>query len=311
VLVETLAVLGAGQCLVLSAKRKGYWVHLVAGGRAGVHAEASSSAWLKARDALDPGQVARLRRLGWADPTATREEVEAADEALDRSSNFSRDWHAPAPIGEVAALAVATLREVFGIRRPAQLEYTAFGPGPREILLPALGLDHLPLPDDEPEHDHRPELVEPENREELFQAVVDALRSHTDLDDVVVDEDGDIPLRYRGALIFLRVADDAPYVELFSPVLTGVEPSLELHQALNELTGHHRQVRFFVTGGIVYAALDLVADPFVPDHLTASLAVLGRLCDEVAHDLKQRFEGSTPFEEKPRRRSKRRKLRYN
>ncbi len=310
-LAEAISALAAGQCLVLSAKRRGYWVHLVAGGHAGVHAEASSSAWLNARDALDAAQVARLRQLGWADPAATREEVEAAEETLDRSSNFSRDWRAPAPLAEVAALSIATLREVYRIRRPGQLEYTAFGPGPKEILLPTLGIDHLPLPDEETEHAHRPELVQPESREELFQAVADALRSHTDLDEVVVDEDGDVPLRYGGALIFLRVADDAPYVELFSPVLTGVEPSLELYQALNELTGHQRQVGFYYAGGIVYAALDLVADPFVPDHLTAALAVLGRLCDDTAHELKQRFGGATAFEEKPRRKSKRRTTRYN
>ncbi len=307
---EAIAVLTPGQCLVLSAKRRGYWVHLVAGGHGGVHAEATSNAWLKARDILDEEKVARLRELGWAEPTATREEVEASDETLDRSSNFTRDWRGPAPLPEVAAVAVATLRDVYGMRRTNQLEYTAFGPGPKEILLPTLGLDNAPLPEETHEHDDE-QLVQPENREELRLAVTDALRSFTDLDEVSEDEDGDIPLRYGGALIFLRVAGDAPYVELFSPLLSGVEPSLELYKALNELTGHHRQIGFFFTGGIVFASLDLLADPFVPDHLGGALAVLGRLCDETGHDLQQRFGGSTAFEEAARQPGKRRKARYN
>jgi hypothetical protein len=306
-----LSVLDAGQCLVVSGKRRSSWVHLVVGAHGGVYAEAAANAWLKTRDTLDTTRLARLRELGWAEPAATREEVEESEETLDRSSNFSRNWGGPAPLAEVAALVTATLREVYGLRRPGQLEYTAFGPGPREILLPTLGIANAPLPDEESKHTHEPELVQPESREELFAAVIEALRSYTDLDDVAVDEDGDIPLRYGSAVIFLRVGDDAPYVELFSPVLKGVEPSLELYKALNDLTGHHRQVGFFTTGGAVYASLDLIADPFVPDHLGAALAVLGRLCDDTGHDLQHRFGGSTPFEQEPRKRSKRRKDRYN
>jgi|WetSurMetagenome_2_1015567.scaffolds.fasta_scaffold64525_2 hypothetical protein len=308
---EAISVLVPGQCLVLSAKRRGYWVHLVADGRGGLHAEASSNAWLKARDELDRAAVARLGALGWAPPTLTREEVEATDEGLEGSSNFTRFWPAPAPLVEAATLLTTTLREVYGIRRPGQLEYTAFGPGLKEILLPTLGLANAPLPDDDEDDEHGGELLQPENPEELLAAVVETLRSFSDLEEVVSDEDGDIPLRYGNTLIFVRVAADAPYVELFSPVARGVEPTLELLKALNDLTGHHRQVGFFISGDTVYASLDLVADPFVPDHVGASLAVLGELCDDVGPDLRQRFGGHAPLEPAPRKQAKRRRARYN
>ena len=308
---EAISVLAPGQCLVLSAKRRGYWVHLVAGGRGGLYAEASSNAWLKARDELDGTAIARLGALGWAPPTVTREEVEAADEALEGSSNYTRSWPAPAPLVEAAALLSATLREVYGIRRPGQLEYTAFDPDLKEILLPTLGLDNAPLPDDDDDDEHGGELLQPENQEELLAAVVETLRSFSDLEEVVSDEDGDIPLRYGNTLIFVRVGADAPYVELFSPVARGVEPTLELLKALNDLTGHHRQVAFFITSDTVYASLDLVADPFVPDHVGASLTVLGELCDDVGPDLRQRFGGHAPLDPAPHKQAKRRRSRYN
>ena len=322
-LAEALAVLGADQCLVVSSKRRGYFVQLVALGDDGVHAEAVSNEWLRPKQALDAARLALLRKLGWAAPTVTRAELEAAeDEDTDSErptgwSNFHRDWTGPAPLDAVAELAVRTLREVYGIRRPEQLEYMAFAPGPREILLPTLGIANLPLFEDEAEqeedddHVHEGELLRPENAEELLEAVVEALRSFTDLEDPTIDEDGDIPLRYGSALLILRADDEAPYVSLVSPLLTGVAPTPELHEALDELMRSHRQARFYVAARTVHAAVDLVADPFVPDHLGATLAVMGRLCDETGRELQQRFGGSTAFEEEPAARPRRRRIHYN
>jgi len=319
-LAEVLAVLDTDQCLVVSSKRRGYFVQLVSLGDDGVHAEAVSNEWLRPKQALDAAHTAKLRRLGWAAPTVTRAELEAAENADDEAcpsgwSNFHRDWGGPAPFDAVAALAVTTLREVYGIRKPEQLEYVAFAPGPREILLPTLGIGNLPLFEDDEEDDddhvHEGELLRPENADELREAVVEALRSFTDLEDPTVDEDGDIPLRYGSALLILRADRDAPYVSLLSPLLTGVAPSAELHEALDELMRSHNQVRFYVAARTVHAAVDLVADPFVPDHLGATLAVMGRLCDETGRDLQHRFGGSTAFEEQPAVKPRRRKMRYN
>jgi hypothetical protein len=304
-----LSVLSEGQCLVLSAKRRGAWVHMVIGEEGSVYAEAASNEWLKPREALDADALARLGELDWQAPTATREEVEAADEALYRTSNFSRGWRGPAPLEAIAEVATATLREVYGLRRPSQLEYTAFGPGLKEILLPTLGIDNAPLPDDDP--DHAQHFLEPESREELFDAVTEALQEYVDPAGIVVDEDGDIPLRMGKALIFLRVADDAPYVELFSPLVEGVESSPELYAAVNEIASRNRQVKAFLSGETVFAAIDLVADPFVPDHLSGALAVLGRLCEDVAPELLQRFGGRRPIDKAPARRTRRRRHRYN
>jgi hypothetical protein len=319
---EALAVLGEDQCLVLSSKRRGYFVQLVSLGADGVHAEAVSNSWLRPKHALDAGQIARLGKLGWAAPNVTRAQIDAAEDAdsdAERpvgSSNYFRDWEGPPPFSAIADLVMTTLREVYGIRKPEQLEYVAFAPGPREILLPTLGIGNLPLADEDEDdededHIHEGELLRPEDADELRDAVLEALKSFTDLADPSADEDGDIPLRYGSALLILRADSDAPFVGLDSPLLTGIAPSVELHEALADLMRSHRQVRFYIAARTVHAAVDLIADPFVPDHLGATLAVMGRLCDETGPELQHRFGGSTAFEEEPPARPKRRKVRYN
>jgi len=321
---EALAVLGADQCLVLSSKRRGYFVQLVVLPDGGVHAEAVSNEWLRPKYVLTPAQAARLRSLGWSAPTVTRAELEAAAAEDDAErpkgwSNHHLDLTGPAPFVAAATLAVTTLREVYGIRRPEQLEYVAFAPGPREILLPTLGIGKVPLFDEDDEEDdedeeghvHEGELLRPENADELRAAVLAALREFTDLEDPTVDDDGDIPLRYGSALIILRADEEAPYVTMVSPLLAGVTATAELHEALDELMRTNHQVRFFVAARTVHAALDLVADPFVPDHLGAALAAMGRLCDETGRDLQHRFGGTTAFEEAAATRPRRRKTRYN
>jgi len=311
----TLAALVDEQCLVLSGKRRSCFVQFLSLGDRGIHVEAASNEWLRRKEALDRAAMARMRALGWIAPTLTRRQVEALeedDETPAGCSNFSRDWAAPTPFAEIAASAITALREVYGLRRPGQLEYVAFAPGPREILLPTLGLDNLPLFDAEEDEDaHEPEVVTPESPAELQRAVVEALRSFTDLDEVEIDEDGDIPLRYGSALISLKVPDDAPFVELLAPVLLGVEPSPELYATLGELSRTHRQVKFYLFKSTVTATLELVADPFVPAHLAAALAVMGRVCDETGRDLQQRFGGRTAFETEPATRTRRRRIRYN
>ena len=320
---EALAVLSEDQCLILSAKRRGYFVQLVSLGEDGVHAEAVSNSWLRPKHVLDAGQMALLGRLGWAVPNVTRAQIDAAEEADDDeaerptgSSNFFRDWDGPAPFAAIAELVMTTLRDVYGIRRPEQLEYVAFAPGPREILLPTLGIANLPLDDGEEDdedddHVHEGELLRPEDADELREALLEALKSFTDLADPTVDDDGDIPLRYGSALLILRADNEAPYVGLVSPLLSGVAPSPELHEALDDLMRSNRQVRFYLASRTVHAAVDLIADPFVPDHLGATLAVMGRLCDETGRELQHRFGGTTAFEQGPPARSKRRKVGYN
>src|ERR1035437_9890302 len=116
------AVLGrmaAGTFLILSSRAGDeivYYVQFAQGGRGGFRAEAESNNFLAGRWALSPAQEEQLAQLGWQCPMPG-----------DSDLNFMRQWPTPAPYAEIARLAVRSLREVYGIERPAELVYRRFG----------------------------------------------------------------------------------------------------------------------------------------------------------------------------------------
>ena len=63
-----------------------------------------------------------------------------------------------------------------------------------------------------------------------------------------VDADGDIGIRAGSAMVFVRVRDNPPLVDVLSPVLTEVEPSEKLYIKLSELTNRMPIGRLYCTG---------------------------------------------------------------
>src|ERR1035437_2500095 len=116
------AVLGrmaARSYLILSSRADGeivYYVQFAQGGRGGFRAEAESNNFLAGRWALSPAQEEEFAGLSCQCPMPG-----------DSDLNFMRQWPTPAPYAEIARLAVRSLREVYGIERPAELVYRRFG----------------------------------------------------------------------------------------------------------------------------------------------------------------------------------------
>ena len=63
-----------------------------------------------------------------------------------------------------------------------------------------------------------------------------ATMSKTTVDQLQEDADGDIGIRAGSAMVFVRVRDNPPLVDVFSPILTEVEPTEQLYVKLSELT---------------------------------------------------------------------------
>lgn len=130
-----LAVLKDGQFVTLSRKRTNYFVQFASRGRAGLRAEAVSNTYLKGKARLGKAQVAALERLGWNQATRTGGETKGGG-----SPNFFRDCARRVKPAVPSRLAIATLRTVFGVRRPSELEYWASTLQGGEIILPTLGI---------------------------------------------------------------------------------------------------------------------------------------------------------------------------
>jgi type III secretion system-like peptide-binding chaperone len=142
-LALVLPDLSEDEYLVLTCKRTNQFVQFMAQGGHGMRAEAVGNEFLDSAAQLSNESVARLVAMGWHAPTyALKVKPATEEEPPDGSPNFYLDAGAPVPYGDLAALAVKTLREIYRVGHPGQLEYAAISLGDEglSIRFPSLGL---------------------------------------------------------------------------------------------------------------------------------------------------------------------------
>jgi hypothetical protein len=195
----------------------------------------------------------------------------------------------------LAAIVSRSLREVYGTPHPAFLIYT-LEPGEGAAGVTALGaarpvpgggegvsslgrvdLTQLPLPD-------------------KVAAVIGAMLK-TDPEALPVDSEGDIGIRSGSAMVFVRVRDNPPLVDVYSPVLTDVDANEKLYVRLSELTHRMPIGRLYCTGATVWASVPVFGRDFQPTHLMLAVEVMTGLADELDDRLHGEFGGKRFFVE--------------
>ena len=245
-----------------------------------VRGEVSSNNYLAEPYALDDERVARLTDLGWHTPTVGPGQPEG-----EGSGNFFTDL----PLTEadrLAVMAVKALREVFGVAHPAFLVADGLGEDP-EAPVPAEGT--APVERDEPL------AVMPESAEHLRELVDEAL---TPLFGSAPrhDDDGDIPVPWGSSLVFVRVDEDVPVVQLFGFVVEGVKDLERAAFEVSVLNRDFRFIKFLLVEDRVMARVHLPAWPFVPEHLRSMLTGMSAQLDQIDEDLVARVGGTRAFE---------------
>ncbi|WP_442934479.1 T3SS (YopN, CesT) and YbjN peptide-binding chaperone 1 [Micromonospora sp. CPCC 205546] len=114
-------------------------------------------------------------------------------------------------------------------------------------------------------------------------------------DQLRVDADGDVGIRAGSAMIFVRAQDDPPLVDVFSPLLTGVDPTESLYRRLSDLTNGLVVGRVYCTGDTVWASVPVFGQDFAPTHLLLALRAMIALADDLDDQLRQEFGGSRFF----------------
>jgi len=231
-----------------------------------VRAEISSNAYLAEGHQLDAAAAARVVELGWAEPTHGSD-----DEPDEGSANFFIDLERR-DADRLAAMTVAVLRDVFGVAHPAFL------------TSPDMDVAGDARPSADAGHADQPLAVMPESHEHLW-ALVDAALARPDGSPLEHDENGDIPLPYGSALIYVRVSDVAPVVEVYSMVVIGVE---DLDRAAHEIVRLNRDnplVKFLLFEDFVVARCDLLSAPFAPAILRATLPWMADVVDRIDDEL--------------------------
>lgn len=262
------------------------------GGR--ILAEAATNAQLGPFFQLSGDQLAAMERFGWHPPQAPQ------------TPQTSKTPDAPAPqsfwaegvqegSARLADLAVAALRDVYGIPHPAFLAPDQLA----EILTPPPPTE-LPAPDGPPQLDGAEasalELVAtlPTSREHLDRLVLEelvTLLGHAP----VRDDEGDFGLRVGSTMVFVRSSADGSEVLVFAAVVHDVEGRSRAMEVLSDLNTEARFVRFLLVRDRVFVSLSVFARPFVPAHLRQALRLVAVTADTIDSELATKLRGRTTF----------------
>ena len=110
------------------------------------------------------------------------------------------------------------------------------------------------------------------------------------------DEDGDLPVRFGSAMVYVRVLEgDEPRLRFFAPMLWGIEETPALLKALNGINLVARAGRVAWTGNEVVAFMDVPGRLVDRPHLEHALGEIGLLADHFDQTLQNDFGGHTVF----------------
>ncbi|HUF85401.1 MAG TPA: hypothetical protein VMQ81_12510 [Acidimicrobiia bacterium] len=271
-LAHTLAGLATGESLVLEVVPEGsvgpssYYVQFAARPD-GLWAEAVSNAFLPEPAQLREADEERLEKSGWRAPDGSV------------SANFSTSWPAPAPSAEAADLAVATLRQIYGAATPADVRM-------RTVAADASSMAVAPASLSAPA-DATAESVRTE--------VEAAIRQILGIDDLEGNDENGWGFPVGSAAVHIRVYGDPPVVQVLSPLLSGVDETPELLDAVNDLNANVSFAKIVWTGDAVVASIEMFGAPFTPIHLSHAFSVMAALAGDHDDQLQQRFGGRTAF----------------
>ncbi len=270
-ITQSLTALEPGFFLVLETRDDDpYYVQILSKGTEGFRAEAVASLVLPEWKRLGEWGDERLTALGWNPPS---------DKPETKSANWWREFgleEAP----ELARLAVATLREPFGVTHPHSLVYVASNKAGDVILLPGIGIQHRPAP------------------APLAERVSSALQRIFQVETVERDGDGDWPLRIGEGMVYVRAMEREGVVSVFGPALLGLSSSPQLLEAVNSVNAKIHGARAWFAGDAVAVASEFV-DTAELEGLRPAIETVAALVHVIGQELAATFGGHLTGEAEP------------
>lgn len=275
-LTQVLSRLEEDQFLILSSKHGNRYLQFSCQGAWGMRAEVTSNQFLKGDDRLTRREMAWLRTHGWNTPTGTPRQA-TPDRDPDGSPNYFIDFPTSASASDIVSVSIDTLIHGLALPHPGELSYESFDSTGGALEFQELGLK-LAQSQEVP----------------LMERVLSVFRSVTGIEDLACDEDGDPCVRY--GTILVRAMQLNNQIRLYSALMTEVEQTPALLRKLNQINGGVHRIRFFWNEEVVYAALDVPADPFFTAHLVAAMSEFSEVADGLAIVLRAEFSGKALIE---------------
>jgi hypothetical protein len=299
-LADVIATMADGDVLVVTretdahdaARSQEPFVQFLAVGDGWVRGEASSNRHLDRQYWLTEQQAAEMTYIGYDLPSTPARAL-----ATSGSTNFSVDLTRD-DAGQLAAMSVRALREVFGVLHPAFLAFrgdaqTPFGGQETPVLgtIPAsafpLNADGTPVSGTLARQWALAEagpIAMPESASHLRQLIEQALVPMLGRRPLV-DEDGDFVVPCSGALVFVRVVESAPVIAIFSQLVRGVVDIEAAYEEVADLNSSIEMVKFFLVDDRIVAGCTLPANPFVGEHLREILTLVGTVAGDFEHPM--------------------------
>jgi len=271
---DEIVVVEVGSVVEEHAEGAAPYVQFCAWGDTQVRCEVSSNVYLDPRVRVDRAGADAIVELGWQAPTAGRDE-----DAGEGSSNFFVDAER-AEGDRLAVMTTRVLRDVFGVAHPAFLVADDLAPVPSPVPQEPSVEAAATFPRDR------------EHLQELVDAALTPFFGHAPRH----DEDDDIPVVSGSAMVFVRVLEEAPIVQLFCPLVCEVGDRERAAFEVSVLNRDQRFLKFVLSGDDVMVHLYLPAYPFAPEHLRAMLGLMSSSVDSLDDDLVARVGGRRMFE---------------
>ncbi len=238
---------------------------------------------------LDRDAVAEMVILGWSPPGVI--------------AGSGNDFGMITTMNEAVRVAVVvtkTLRDVYRAPHPAFLTYSAYDEEDTSVTIGPLGAARVSTGDEKLDSLRLSEagfaaLEDPTMSLPERVRIVVAGVQRISPDAVQVDGDGDIGIRAGSAMIFVRVRDNPPLIDVFSPIITDVDPSEKLYAKLSDLTTKMPIGRLYQANRTVWASVPVFGRDFQATHLMLALQVMTGLADELDDRLHGEFGGRRFF----------------
>lgn len=115
------------------------------------------------------------------------------------------------------------------------------------------------------------------------------------------DEDGDIPIPWGSAVVFLRTFEgDPPHIEVFAPLLADFAMRAEVYEAVNAINRKIPVAKAIVDPDICQITLSaqlFLIDDISTDQLMATIELVGEHADHYDTLLQKRFGGEIMFDD--------------
>ncbi len=252
----------------------GPWLRFSSPTRDVVRVQAAGNRSLGEDFQLEAEDLAAMEGLGWHPPEAV--------------PGGSQDFWVERPQDDsdgLAALAVATLRDVYGVQHPVFLAPDQLA----EVLKPTAGLEPAAEFDAEDVT-----AVVPSNRTHLDR-LVDTELTEMFGHQPFRDDEGDVAIRVGSTMLFLRTTPDAREVVLFAAVVHDITGRSRAAEVLNDMNVEARWVKFQLVRDRVFVTTSVHARPFVPAHLQQAVRIISDVADGVDDALAAKLNGRTTF----------------